>query len=210
MKKTALAIVLISVFLFSSAELVRIAEANAYWIYEHVDPVPGTIPPSITIYNPQNNTSYYASDMTVNVLVNMAELAGWHCKIEWVDYSIDGRNVELYSLWQKHEQGEPIHPITIPSKISFNLSALSLGRHTLTVSAGVTVLGGNMQVFFLDCNSTVHFTIDNTPSSPSSSPSTEPTIEPESLPTSLVIASSIPVAVVLVGLGLLLHRIKRK
>ena len=210
MKKTALAIVLISVLLFCSVELVKIAKANAYWIYEHVDPVPNTIPPSITIFNPQNNTSYSTNSMTVNILVNKAELAGWHCKIEWVDYSIDGRNVELHSLWQKHEQDEPIHPITIPSEISFNLSSLYLGKHILTVSAGVTVLGGNMQVFFLDCNSTVHFTIDNTPSSPSPSPSPEPTIEPESLPTSLAIASSIPVAVVLVGLGLLLYGIKRK
>ncbi len=127
-----------------------------------------------------------------------------------MDYSIDGRNVELYSLWQKSKPGEDIHPITIPSVINFTLSSLALGRHTLTVSAGVTVLGGNLQVFFLDCNSTVYFTIEDTPSSPSPSPSLTPTPEPESLSTSLVIASVIPVAVVLTGIGLLLYRIKRK
>ena len=41
-------------------------------------------------------------------------------------------------------------------------------------------------------------------------PTPEPTIEPESFPASLVAASSVTVAVVLVGLGLLLYRIKRK
>ena len=154
--------------------------------------------------------------MTVNILVNKAELGGWHCNIEYVDYSIDGSNVELYSLWQKHEQGEEIHPITIPSEISFNLSSLSLGKHTLTVSAGVAILGGNLQVFFLDCNSTVYFTIENKPSSPSPSSSPEPTDTPETLlniesfPPSLIVASAIPIIVVLVGLGLLLYGIKRK
>ena len=130
MKRTSLALILIFTLLCSSAELVEMAECNPYWTYAHVDPVPGTIPPSISIYNPLNYTSYSGSNITVNILVNKAELAGWGCNIEYVDYSIDGRNVELYTLWQEHEQGEEIHPITIPSVINFTLSALALGKHT--------------------------------------------------------------------------------
>ena len=138
MKRTAFAVMLIFALLFSGAELVKIAKANAtpiwwgmfYSRYNEVEPVPSTIPPSISIYNPLNYTSYSGSNITVDILVNKAELAGWVCNIEYVDYSIDGRHGELYTLWQEHEQDEEIHPITIPSVINFTLSALALGKHT--------------------------------------------------------------------------------
>jgi hypothetical protein len=55
MKRIALAIMLMSALLFSSAELVEMAEANFMWIFGTVEPVPGTTPPSIAIYSPQKN-----------------------------------------------------------------------------------------------------------------------------------------------------------
>ena len=223
MKKTALAIMLLSALLLSSAELAKLADCNPYWIYDHVEPVPGTIPPSILIYNPQNYTSYSANSMTVNILVKEAELAGWHCNNEWVGYSIDGRSVELYTLWQRVEPGEEIHPISIPSDINFTLSSLALGKHILTVSAAVAVLGSNGErpaVFFLDCNSTVFFSVGTTdyppaptPTAfPSLSPSPEPIATPEpkatpgimlnleSFPTLVTASASVVAVIVVIGL----------
>jgi hypothetical protein len=68
---------------------------------------------------------------------------------------------------------------------NFTFNQLVCGSHTLTVYANDTV--GNMGAY-----PTITFTIE------------------EPFPTSLVVASAIPVAVVLVGLGLLLYGIKRK
>ncbi len=225
MKKTALAIVLVSALLLSSAELLRTTEANPYWIYAHVDPVPGTIPPAISIYNPRNDTGYSSSSITVSLYITEAELAGWHCNIEYVEYSIDGRTVELYPFWQRVEPGEEVEPKYIPSAIDFPLSSLTLGMHRLTVKAGVAVLRGEpLEVFFLDCNSTVFFTVDNadyslipspTPSpspSPSLSPSPElpatpkptatpePTLQPANSPATQIFLATVGIAVVCGGM----------
>ena len=67
-------------------------------------------------------------------------------------------------------------------------SNIASGSHFLTVYANDT--SGNM-----GASETVYFTIE---------------VPPEPFPTTLVMASSIPVTVILVGLGLLLYRIKRK
>jgi hypothetical protein len=218
MKKTALFLILIFALLFSSAEIVEIAEANFMWIWATVEPVPGTIPPSISINNPKNNTVYSSNNITLNFSVRTAELDGWSSFIVDVEYSLDGSNLipvdkgsELLELFDT----------------ALNLTLLPLGTHSLTVTAEVVVHRGEpLEKFLLDTSSTVYFTIDNTPSSPSPSPSPlsiptpepiptttptpEPTIEPESFPASLVIASSIPVTVILIGLGLLVYLIKRK
>ena len=235
MKKIALAIMLVSALLLSSAELAKLAECNPYWIYDHVEPVPGTIPPSILIYNPQNYTGYSANSMTVNILVKDAELAGWHCNIEWVGYSIDGRSVELYTLWQRHERGEEVHPITIPSDINFTLSSLASGKHILTVSAAVAVLGSNGErpaVFFLDCNSTVFFSVGTTDYSPAPTitttpeptftpePTSNPTLTPSTIPeatsepatfqATLLLVASMAIAIVGTGLSVYFKKFRRK
>jgi len=226
MKKTALAIMIVSALLLSSAELVKLAECNPYWIYDHFDPVPGTIPPSIFIFNPQNYTSYLANSMTVNILVKDAELAGWHCNIEWVGYSIDGRTVELYTLWQRHEQGEEVHPIYIPSDINFTLSSLALGKHILTVSAAVAVLGSQgarPAVFFIDCNSTVFFSVGTADYSPAPTPAATPeststpeptaapeaTSQPATFPATLIFFASVGITIVAIGLVVYFKKHKR-
>ena len=228
MKKIALSIMLLSAFLLSSAELAELAQCNPYWIYDHVEPIPGTIPPSILIYNPLNYTGYSANSMTVNALVKDAELAGWHCNIEWVGYSIDGRSVELYTLWQRAEPGEEIHPISIPSDINFTLSSLALGKHILTVSAAVAVLGSNGDrpaVFFLDCNSTVFFAVGTAdyPPAPTrtatpesiSNPTTTPLTIPEAasesatFPATLIFVASVGI-VVATGLSVYFKKFRRK
>ena len=85
MKNTALVLLLICALLFSSVELVKMAKANAepilwtmfYSNYDEVGQVPSTIPPSISIYSPQNNTVYSSNKITINFSVSTAELEGW-------------------------------------------------------------------------------------------------------------------------------------
>ncbi len=209
MKKTAFVTIIVSALVLSGAALLGMVVANPYWIYAHVDPVPGTIPPSIVIYSPQNYTSYSENRMTVNVLVKDAELSGWSCNIEWVGYSIDGRSVELYTLWQRAEPGEEVHPITIPSEFNFSLSPLALGKHILTLSVDVAVLGSQGDrpaVFFLDCNSTVFFSVGTTDYPPARTPTPPPiatpeaTSQPDAFLATLAFVSSIGIALVAVGL----------
>ena len=212
LKKTALALMLMLTLLVSSAELVEMAEANFMWIFGTVDPVPGTTPPSIAIYSPQKNASYSSSNVNLNFSVRTAELSGWASFIHTVEYSLDGGNLITV------ENSEVLELFDV----ALNLTLLSSGKHSLTVKAEVVVYRGEpMEKFFLDTNSTVYFTVD-TSSSPSPSPSPEPTPtlepiptptatpEPESFPTSLVMASSLTVAAVCAGLGLLVYLVKRK
>ena len=219
MKKAALALMLIFALLFSSVELVKIAEANFMWIFATVEPVPGTIPPSISIIKPQNNTSCSSNNITVNFSVKTAELSGWPSFIHTVGYSLDGGNLipvdnsEVLELFDA----------------ALNLTLLPSGKHSLTVTAEVVVYRGEpMEKFLLDTNSTVYFSIgsadySSTPSPSSTatpSPSPEPTIptsptplpseEPQQIGQIVIFGLIITVAVLAVGLGLLVYLIKRK
>jgi hypothetical protein len=80
------------------------------------------------------------------------------------------------------------------------LSALSDGDHNVIVYAV-----GKKYPFVVD---SINFAIGYSSITPE--PKLTPTPEPVTFPTSLVIASVIPATVVLVGIGLLVYRIKRK
>ena len=61
MKKAALALTLVSALLLSltvGALVVEEAKANPFTIFEAATPIPGTIPPIITMSSPVNNTAY--------------------------------------------------------------------------------------------------------------------------------------------------------
>jgi len=161
MKNTALVLLLICALLFSSVELVKMAKANAepilwtmfYSNYDEVGQVPSTIPPSISIYSPQNNTVYSSRNITVSLYVRNAKLAGWQSSVIDVYYTLDG----------KSGAGLYFHPINerLPTfDTTFNLSFVSLGEHQLTVEAYVDVLrSAPKEVFFLETTSTVYFTV---------------------------------------------------
>jgi hypothetical protein len=226
MTRTAFVIIVIFALLFSSVELVKMAKANAvpiFWTmfysnYDEVEPVPSTIPPSISMYSPQNNTVYSSRNITVSLYVRNAELAGWQSSVTNVYYTLDG----------KSGAGLYFHPINerLPAfNTTFNLPLVSLGKHQLTVEAYVDVLRSTpSEVFFLETNSTVYFTVDLS----GESPTPAPTIAPTSMPTSTPGPTSTPsnelqltgqeaifgvaftITVVCVGLGLLVYLIKRK
>ena len=88
---------------------------------------------------------------------------------------------------------------------STNLEDIPIGDRNITIHATQEIPGDadpwyhtTYQIFFFSVNATDETTSETD------------TCNDETFPTSLVIASAIPVAVVLVGLSLLVYRIKRK
>ena len=204
--KTALKLTIILALLFSIVGLffVVLSKANPINL---IRPPTGTIPPKITILNPQNHTAYSSGNLNITIHATKAATSSPTTFLSFgVSLFLDG--VLLDSISEIIPRSE--------LDISTVLHDPLIGKHKLEAKASYVFYVRFGGVFSSDSTSTVFFTVENAQTSPSPSPSPEftptpePTIEPESLPTSLAIASSIPVAVVLVGLGLLLISIKRK
>jgi len=156
-KKTTLAIILMSALLFSAAESLKRANANPtmyaivrYSGYTEVNPIPVKIPPSITLYSPKNNADYSSNNITVSFLAENAELDGWQSHVISIWYYVDGNPSIMYIA--------DLDPLPV-FDAAFNLSKLPSGKHNLTVTADVDVLRyDSKQVFFLESSSTVFFT----------------------------------------------------
>lgn len=201
MKNTALAVTLIICVVFSllafESQTIVLVRGNATF---HIG--------EVEIVTPENKT-YYSSTL----LLSYHATFPFDLKHKWIVYSLDGgQNVTVideYGYFESYNR-------------SVTLSGLSSGRHVLYLYSkkGSYVYGTGISGGWFDFADRVYFTIDlsgessnPTPTiAPTSTPTPtpEPTIEPESFPTTLVIASSIPVAVILIGLSLLLYLIKRK
>ena len=197
MKKTALKLTLMSALLFSvvGIELVNVAEANPFFTFKNVDPIPGAIPPPIAIYSPQNNTVHFSDNITISFSISEFQLDEWFSSIISVEYSLDGRNVELFDMWD--QDGGPLSEF----KTNFSISSLSIGNHRLRVKAGcvfrrfshITSDGRSYmgEIFGIDSVSTILFTIGDSQSStttPAFSP--EPTHTPE--PSSVALPTVTP------------------
>jgi hypothetical protein len=50
-----IAILFILISLLAGPQIAKVAKADPFFIFHQVDPVPGTIPPTITILSPQSN-----------------------------------------------------------------------------------------------------------------------------------------------------------
>ena len=164
-KKTltaATAISLILVSLVAGVLVVDVAKANPYsYFYTFIDPIPGTIPPTITVFSPQNNTTCN-SNITISFNVSTPISPTGYYDIMQITYTLDNNITQL-----SHEQ--------FTFSQSFNLSE---GNHSLVVYSRAAFLPGNMTVFYLDSSSNVFFIVDTTPPSPTptSSPTQQPTI----------------------------------
>ncbi len=163
---------------------------------------------------------YYSSTITLTYNTVFPSYFGdtvWGRK--WIVYNLDGgENVTVYDEYNdlKLYNG------------NVTLSGLSSGFHTLAICSrnGTFVWGTSSYEGWYDAEDTASFTIDLSGKSPAPTPTLAPTSkptatpeliptptptpEPESLPTSLVMASSVTLAVVLFGIGLLFYGIKRK
>ena len=208
MKKTAFATAAVFgliVLLVLGVQFIQLVEANGIRVLELCNG-----PPIITVESPLNE---WFSSNTVEVSFtftkpsyNWTSSSGISNSVVSVDVIADGvvsSRVDVNS------------ELLVPFSYSLNLTDLQNGAHSLQLDAdctGVTSYAG-IGIYVEDSvtrynalSDVVSFTVY----APEITPSPEPTPEPESFPSSLVIASLIPVVAVLIGLGLLVYRIKRK
>jgi len=219
MKKTALAIILISALLFSGAEPLKMAQANFTPDFrEQIDPIPGTIPPIITITSPKNHTTYSSSYLNLTIHVTEPETPTPLKSYIHVDYYLDGivhyitgsvgQNYEVdYNIVLHINKSLPT--ATIPQESYSNDTRpiyLRDGNHSLKVKAYGEVEPGDNKVFFIDSTSTVFFTINSPASSPTPSPTQDYGLNLSS-PQQIAV---LPGVIAIVGIGLLAYYFKKR
>ena len=206
MNRTALAVILIYVLLFSALAVtlvVRFADANPDWIWSEFSF------PTIQVTSPAEGESYPSSDVWLKFTVNRPE--DWlyvssldngsevylsQGQIKCVIYSVDGI---IDGVADEHESeriyaDDPLNAVNPPSNFSFsfNLEGLQDGEHSVDVYAEGFVNGTGVGVDPQRINFTVY------------------TPEPEPFPTTLVVAASGISVAAIAGVGALVYFKKRK
>ena len=161
MRKTILlTAILFIIFLFEPlAEVVKVVEADPFWIFKTVDPVPGTIPPTVTIISPKNNQEYYSDRIVISFNVSKPHLGTCETAITNVKYTLDSDTTEAFSIWRG---GSASNSWAVPEfDTTFTSPFLTEGNQHLTVYVEGVVYAGNMTIFFTYCGSTAYFTMGN-------------------------------------------------
>jgi len=159
MKRTALALILFLGLLLSilaAMELVEIVEANPFFMFDYIEPIPDAIPPTITIYNPMNSAISSSDIVTVSLNVKKPEQSGWISSVAIVEYSLDNSvPVQIYCyMWPNEGSGTP------EFGTNFSLYLLSAGKHSLNIEAVAAVRSWKtMEIFWLRSSSMVFFTV---------------------------------------------------
>jgi len=159
MKRTALALTLISALLISLAAgvlVVKEAKANAFFIFKAVTPIPGTIPPIITISSPENNTAYEPDNFYLSFNITKPEPPiDLESGLSSIRYSLDNNDTGLYYCNHYNSRSPPGIPgFSYSKKLS-----IPEGNHMLAIYVGGVVLPGNMTIYSVGSTSTVFFTI---------------------------------------------------
>jgi len=161
MKKTALAPTLISAILLSLTAGVLVVEevkANPFIIFEAATPIPGTIPPIITMSSPENNTAYSSNNVYFSFNITKPQPpTALESGITVIRCTLDGNSSMLYFCNHYNSRSPPGIPKFTYSK---NLT-LPEGNHTLVVSSSGVVLPGNMTIYSVGSSSTIFFTVGN-------------------------------------------------
>jgi hypothetical protein len=204
MKKTALAVTLISALLFSAVTatlVVRFADADPYVIWPKVSF------PTMEVTSPIEGQFYPSSDVWLKFTVNRPE--DWFYissldngsevylsqgQIKFVIYSVDGA---IDGVADEHESekiyvNDPVNAVNPPSNfsLSFNLEGLQDGQHSVDVYAEGFVNGSGVGVDPQRINFTVY------------------TPEPEPFPATMVAAAA-GASATIVAIGLLVYFKKR-
>jgi hypothetical protein len=142
-KKSCMATITILLLVISilSAMQVEVADANPFWIYHLIEPIPGTIPPKIIMFSPQNSTVYSSDSITISFYVDKPKLDMHDSSIINITYTLDDKTVQAFTIWKNGGAGSDSG---IPNfNTSFTSPPLSTGNHNLTVYAeGVLFAGG--------------------------------------------------------------------
>jgi|WetSurMetagenome_2_1015567.scaffolds.fasta_scaffold89640_2 hypothetical protein len=145
-----------------SAMQVEVVEANPFWIFHQIEPRQDTIPPKITIFNPQNNTAYSSGNITISFYVDRPKLDMNGSSIDIqsssiinITYTLDDKTEHAFTIWK---DGSASSSSGIPNfSTSLNSPALSTGNHYLTVYSEAVVFAGGLDIFFINSSSTVLF-----------------------------------------------------
>jgi len=189
---SALIAVIFAVSILIGMQVVRVAEANPYWIWKTIDPVPGAIPPTITVLNPKNYTTYSQNEFKVNFVVSAPTLNNSDTQgrglISDITYSIDNGPVIQSSTTDSSPSINPEYEtnVTLPS--------LPEGNHNLIVRANGLVLidSPQMEKFYVSSSSIIFFTI-GTPSTVQQRPNNY-LLNPEFLTTIAIVIVIVAVA----------------
>ena len=138
---------------------VEVVNADPFFIFHQVDPVPGTTLPSITILSPQNNQEYHSDKVIINFNVSKPQLGTCDTAIIEVKYIIDGKSNETFTIWRQegHTVGASSSNAVPEFDTIFTSPSLSQGNHYLTVFAKGVVYPGNLSIFFSTSSKTVNF-----------------------------------------------------
>jgi hypothetical protein len=202
MKKTALALALVlTILVIFGVHLVSLVEANFYPFgppYKEIDPIPGTIPPKITILSPTNHTTYSGRELNLAVIVTGPETPYRSSRARYTYYFLDGHDLRF-------SESVDIEHIDVV------LPKVRNGTHELLVSARYMVVvreGVNERdtVFFIESNSSVFFTINIAVSSSTPLSTQEYQLNLSSPQETAVLSG----AIAIVGIGLLANYFKKR
>jgi hypothetical protein len=137
MKKKALALVFVLVFLFSEAflfQFVGLAKANP--VYSSTPTEPNKDPSVLTVQSPGNATYWNINEVLLKLTVTQPDSWNESSKIKEVRYQLDG---ELTVLWDGNHgthHGAPSVNYSLPQTSQFSavLRGLCKGQHTLQVT----------------------------------------------------------------------------
>ena len=161
-------------------QVVEVADADPFFIFHPVDPIPGTIPPCVTIVSPQNNQTYYSDRIGISFNVSKPQLGNFSTAIIEVKYTLDKDTTKAFSIWRG---GSASNSWAVPEfDTIFTSPSLSIGNHQLTVVVEGVVYPGNMSIFFTYGASTVYFTMGEQTIHLSPIPSQISTPNPTQLP----------------------------
>ena len=184
MKKTALKIILVIMFLLSTVvgtQLVQLGKANPTILNQVLGTIPpdsNTKPPIISVFSPMNQTSHSATSITFSLNVSVGESTTASSKfIREIHYKVDWQtsNTTLYEL---NPTGDPYSTEKVITSFSktLNLTGIPDGTHSLTVYANEkgayynytdygegSVWTEYYYLFEINSSSSVFFTVDTTP-----------------------------------------------
>jgi len=137
MKKKALALVFVLVFLFSEAflfQFVGLAKANP--VYSSTPTEPNKDPPVLTVQSPGNATYWKINGVLLNLTVTQPDSWNESSKIKEVRYQLDGKLVVLWDGNHGTHHGAPSIDYFLPQTSQFSavLNGLGKGQHTLQVT----------------------------------------------------------------------------
>jgi hypothetical protein len=174
-----IALVLTILTLVVGMQVIEVVDANPFFMFKPIDPIPGTIPPTIIMFSPQNNTAYSSEEIAVSFNASKPQLGKCGSSIIDITYTLDNETVQAFTIWKQNPGGgvSASSDSGIPQfNTTFTLPSLSTGNHSLTVKAeGVVFAGGEsgLDIFFMNSTSTTFFTVANQPTSQQSSPTSE-------------------------------------